>query len=71
MRQFYPVMAGAAERFRRYSPGLWQRGVRLNAVARQADAALPLAEQLHQGLRVQSLFPYTTLFRSQGRKSVV
>lgn len=53
MRQFYPVMAGAAERFRRYSPGLWQRGVRLNAVARQADAALPLAEQLHEGLHVQ------------------
>lgn len=53
MRQFYPVMAGAAERFRRYSPGLWRRGVRLNVVARQADESLPLVEELHEGLRIQ------------------
>jgi glycosyltransferase involved in cell wall biosynthesis len=52
MRQFYPVMAGAAERCRRYSPGLMARGVHMTAIARQMEPWLALNEELGEGLRV-------------------
>lgn len=53
MRQFYPVMAGAAERCRRYAPGLMARGVRMTAIARQTEPGLAMNEELGEGLRVQ------------------
>lgn len=53
MRHFYPVMAGAAERCRRYVPGLLARGVHTTAIARQTEPELALKETLDGGLCVQ------------------
>lgn len=52
MRQFYPVLAGAAERCRRYAPGLLARGVSMTAVARQNEVTQNTDEMLDCGVRV-------------------
>ncbi len=52
MRHVWPVLAGAAERFRRYAPGLRERGVSMTAVARQADAGMALDETAPGNMRV-------------------
>ena len=52
MRQFYPVIAGAAERCRRYAPGLMARGVHMTAIARQTGPELALKEILDGGMCV-------------------
>lgn len=39
---FYPIMAGGAERFRRYAPGLRKRGINLKVIAAQVSDAPPL-----------------------------
>jgi glycosyltransferase involved in cell wall biosynthesis len=44
MRHFHPVLAGAAERFRRYAPGLAQRGVRLSVFASHEPVSAPERE---------------------------
>jgi glycosyltransferase involved in cell wall biosynthesis len=41
MRHFHPVLAGAAERFRRYAPGLADRGIDLTVVAAREPDDLP------------------------------
>ena len=47
---FYPILVGPGERFRRYAPGLFQRGISLSVVtARQDD--LPLDEVV-DGIRI-------------------
>lgn len=46
MRHFHPVLAGAAERFRRYAPGLAQRGVRLSVFASHEPASAPEREKI-------------------------
>lgn len=38
-RHFYPVLAGASERFRRYFPGLRERGIDFQVVTTTVDAA--------------------------------
>lgn len=52
MRQFYPVLAGAAERFRRYAPGLQLRGVNMTAIVRCPFEGLSCDERLQNGPRV-------------------
>lgn len=61
IRQFYPVMAGAAERCRRYAPGLRERGVELSAVARLPEETLPLEETVPGGVAVTRLPVTSTL----------
>jgi len=46
MRHFHPVLAGAAERFRRYAPGLTQRGVRLSVFASHEPSSVPVREEI-------------------------
>ena len=46
MRHFHPVLAGAAERFRRYAPGLEQRGVRLSVFASHEPESAPDREKI-------------------------
>lgn len=46
MRHFHPVLAGAAERFRRYAPGLAQRGVRLSVFASHEPPTAPEREEI-------------------------
>ncbi len=43
---FYPVIAGGAERFRRYGPGLRKRGIHLHVIAPRLDPAQPGHEDL-------------------------
>ncbi len=61
MRQFYPVMAGAAERCRRYAPGLMTRSVYMTAIARQTDPRQEPDEILDSGLRVQRVPAHNNL----------
>ncbi|MBB5030489.1 glycosyltransferase family 4 protein [Prosthecobacter vanneervenii] len=43
---YAPVLAGAAERFRRYAPGLHARGVKTSVITSRSDPSLPLEETL-------------------------
>ena len=52
MRHVWPVLAGASERFRRYAPGLRNRGINLTAVARLPDPQMPLDELAPGNVRV-------------------
>jgi glycosyltransferase involved in cell wall biosynthesis len=52
MRHVWPVLAGAAERFRRYAPGLLERGVHMTAFARQAENGQALDEVVPGDMRV-------------------
>ena len=52
MRHVWPVLAGAAERFRRYAPGLNARGMRMSAFARLPDPGLPILETAPGGVEI-------------------
>ncbi len=54
-RHFHPILAGAAERFRRYSVPLAHQGVRYGVFTLQEDERHPAVEQMHPGLRVQRM----------------
>ena len=54
-RHFHPILAGAAERFRRYSVPLADQGVHYRVFTLQEDERHPRVEQMHTGLRVQRL----------------
>ena len=54
-RHFHPILAGAAERFRRYSVPLAEQGVHYRVFTLQEDERHPRVEQMHTGLRVQRL----------------
>lgn len=43
---YAPVLAGAAERFRRYAPGLQGRGVHTTVITSRSDPALPGEERI-------------------------
>lgn len=43
---YAPVLAGAAERFRRYAPGLAARGVHTTVITSRSDPALPVQERI-------------------------
>lgn len=43
---YAPVLAGAAERFRRYSPGLRKLGVQTSVITSRSDPALPVQERM-------------------------
>lgn len=51
IRQFWPTLAGAAERMRRYAPGLALRGVRMSVICFWRDG-LPRTEHLEDGTHV-------------------
>ena len=55
MRHFYPIMAGAAERFRRYSAGLRARGVDLRAFTLRDPQDLPEEETVPGGVPVRRI----------------
>jgi glycosyltransferase involved in cell wall biosynthesis len=43
---YAPVLAGAAERFRRYAPGLAARGVDTSVITSRSDPSLPVRERI-------------------------
>lgn len=43
---YAPVLAGAAERFRRYAPGLRARGITTSVITSRSDPALPVEENV-------------------------
>lgn len=43
---YSPVLAGAAERFRRYAPGLHERGVVTQVITSRSDPRLPVQERI-------------------------
>ncbi|MGI9629037.1 MAG: glycosyltransferase family 4 protein [Longimicrobiales bacterium] len=47
---FYPVLAGPAERFRRYTPGLNQRGVQVSVVTAKPDGQAD--EEVNNGVHI-------------------
>ncbi len=51
MRQFWPTLAGAAERMRRYAPGLAVRGVRMHVICFWREG-LPKTERLEDGTEI-------------------
>lgn len=54
-RHFHPILAGAAERFRRYSVPLADQGIHYRVFTLQEDERHPGVEQMHTGLSVQRL----------------
>jgi glycosyltransferase involved in cell wall biosynthesis len=52
-RHFHPILAGAAERFRRYSVPLREAGVRYEVITLRENVEHAAVEALHEGLRVQ------------------
>ena len=51
MRQFWPTLAGAAERMRRYAPGLALRGMRMHVICFWREG-LPRTERLEDGTEI-------------------
>lgn len=43
---YAPVLAGAAERFRRYAPGLAARGVETSVITSRSDPSLPVQDRI-------------------------
>ncbi len=50
---FHPVLAGAAERFRRYAPRLMETGLEIDVMTARDPASLPTFEQLEGGVPVR------------------
>ncbi|MCF7787351.1 MAG: glycosyltransferase, partial [Prosthecobacter sp.] len=49
---YAPVLAGAAERFRRYAPGLHSRGIDTSVITSRSDPSLPLEEKIDRLVQV-------------------
>ena len=49
-RNYFPTITGATERFRRYLPGLAERGVDFFIITSWTDQALPQVEQVGENL---------------------
>lgn len=49
---YAPVLAGAAERFRRYAPGLHARGIETSVITSRSDPSLPLEEKIDRLVEV-------------------
>lgn len=54
-RHFHPIVAGAAERFRRYSQPLSRHGVRFQVFTLKEGMELPAEEQMHAALHVRRI----------------
>lgn len=54
-RHFHPILAGAAERFRRYSIPLAKDGLRFQTYTLRESAEHPEEEALHEGLQVHRI----------------
>ncbi|MDZ4286526.1 MAG: glycosyltransferase family 4 protein [Prosthecobacter sp.] len=54
-RHFHPILAGAAERFRRYSVPLAKHGIRFKVFTLKEDENSPESEQMHETLHVRRL----------------
>ncbi len=52
---YAPVLAGAAERFRRYAPGLHSRGVHTSVITSRSDPALPVEETIDGLVKVSRM----------------
>ena len=57
---YAPVLAGAAERFRRYAPGLAARGVKTSVITSRSDPALAAQEKTEGCVEA---VPYTLMTR--------
>lgn len=55
MRHFHPILAGAAERFRRYSGPLAERGIRYRVFTLQESPEHPTEEPMDHGLVVHRI----------------
>jgi glycosyltransferase involved in cell wall biosynthesis len=54
-RHFHPILAGAAERFRRYSVPLARHGVGYEVFTLREDMSHPAQEDMHETLRVRRI----------------
>lgn len=54
-RHFHPILAGAAERFRRYSVPLAKHGIRFEVFTLKEEVSSPESEQMHETLHVRRL----------------
>jgi len=57
-RHFHPILAGAAERFRRYSVPLAKEGLSFQTYTLRENAEHPEEETLHPGLHVRRITTY-------------